>query len=244
MLSKSSCSDKGSDSRQKPKCTRCRNHGIYPVPLKGHRNVCPYKMCNCKHCILILERRLVSMKPESQTEGVREKSSKKKKTAKKTKQADVAEKKNMEEPFIEPAKADAHPTSLSQGNGHDPTPTVSYLPKTVNTGGVLDTKRSSPGFAKEQSRHFPECTNLSNPPLPYFGYLHCSPRMQNLSPGAPPNVTINPQGFHRMVIPEQPKWYLGYPPMDSPNYIAPYSQGFSYNPSALNLNPQRSQEPF
>ena len=97
MLSKSSCSDKGSDSRQKPKCTRCRNHGIYPVPLKGHRNVCPYKMCNCKHCILILERRLVSMKPESQTEGVREKSSKKKKTAKKTKQADVAEKKNMKE---------------------------------------------------------------------------------------------------------------------------------------------------
>ena len=57
------------------------------------------------------------MKPESQTEGVREKSSKKKKTAKKTKQADVAEKKNMEEPFIEPAKADAHPTSLSQRNG-------------------------------------------------------------------------------------------------------------------------------
>ena len=117
MLSKSSCSDKGSDSRQKPKCTRCRNHGIYPVPLKGHRNVCPYKMCNCKHCILILERRLVSMKPESQTEGVREKSSKKKKTAKKTKQADVAEKKNMKEPFVEPAKADAHLTSLSQGNG-------------------------------------------------------------------------------------------------------------------------------
>ncbi|PFX18551.1 hypothetical protein AWC38_SpisGene17080 [Stylophora pistillata] len=181
------------------------------------------------------------MKPQRQTEGVKEKSSKKKKSAKKTKLVDVAEEKKMEQSSIEPAKVDAQPTSLSHRNGHDPKPTVSYLPRTVNTGEVLDTKRSSPGLTREQSRYFPEYTSLPNPPLPYYGYL---PQMRNLNPSAPPNVTISPPRFHRMVIPEQPKWYLSYPQLDSPNYIAPHSQGFAYNPSPLTLSLQRSQEPF
>lgn len=57
------------------------------------------------------------MKPERQTEGIREKSSKKKRSAKKIKQVEDADEKNTEEPLIDPIMADAQPTSLSQGNG-------------------------------------------------------------------------------------------------------------------------------
>ena len=70
------------DSRLKPTCTRCRNHGIYFVPLKGHRNVCPFKLCSCQDCVLIFERRQVVVKPHRQTAGAPNKSSRRKRTLK------------------------------------------------------------------------------------------------------------------------------------------------------------------
>lgn len=48
--------------------------------------------------------------------------------------------------------------------------------------------------------------------------------MRNFNPGAPPNVTVGPQGFHRMMIPDQTNWFLSYSPLDSPNYSSPCVQ--------------------
>lgn len=67
-------------ARRPPTCSRCRNHGIYGVQLKGHRNVCKYKLCNCRNCRLIVERRLVHdvVRPSQPTPtGPRRKSTRK-----------------------------------------------------------------------------------------------------------------------------------------------------------------------
>ena len=39
-----------------PTCTKCRNHDIFNVPLKGHGKYCAFRECNCWKCKLIEER--------------------------------------------------------------------------------------------------------------------------------------------------------------------------------------------
>ncbi|XP_059206751.1 doublesex- and mab-3-related transcription factor B1-like [Centropristis striata] len=40
---------------RRPKCTRCRHHGII-VPQKGHMKSCPFLKCDCWKCYLITQR--------------------------------------------------------------------------------------------------------------------------------------------------------------------------------------------
>uniref|UniRef100_A0A3B4XVR4 DM domain-containing protein n=1 Tax=Seriola lalandi dorsalis TaxID=1841481 RepID=A0A3B4XVR4_SERLL len=40
---------------RRPKCTRCRHHGII-VPQKGHMKFCPFLKCDCWKCYLITQR--------------------------------------------------------------------------------------------------------------------------------------------------------------------------------------------
>ena len=100
-------------SRKPPTCTRCRNHGIFNVQLKGHRNLCQYKRCTCKHCILILQRRLVVIKPDRDQEESRGKTLKRKRSSNKL---EVTEN-NVGEALIKPKMEGSLPSTLTQTKG-------------------------------------------------------------------------------------------------------------------------------
>ncbi|CRL08011.1 CLUMA_CG021145, isoform A [Clunio marinus] len=42
-------------------CVSCRNHGR-KVRINGHKNFCPYRDCQCEHCLLVQSARELTLK--------------------------------------------------------------------------------------------------------------------------------------------------------------------------------------
>ncbi|XP_034017302.1 doublesex- and mab-3-related transcription factor B1-like [Thalassophryne amazonica] len=60
-----------SDEPRRPKCTRCRHHGLL-VPQKGHAKRCPFLRCSCWRCHLVAERtRLAALRRDMRREEER-----------------------------------------------------------------------------------------------------------------------------------------------------------------------------